>query len=72
MHSITGISKLLWSLQDIQTDRLVGFTGPERVLQTLAFGLMSFGKPVSVNVDYERMNKTSFAIEGRWKNIGLV
>ncbi len=41
------IPKLLWHLQDIYTG-LVGFTGLNRVLQDLAFVLMSFRKYLKI------------------------
>ncbi len=35
-YNISVIQKLLWPLQEMQIDGLVGFTGPNRVLSALA------------------------------------
>ncbi len=49
IYSIAVIPKLLWPLQAIQTDGLVGLIGPNRVLLALDFELTSFRKPALVS-----------------------
>ncbi len=54
-YYIAVIPTLLWPLLDTRTDGLLNFTGPNRVLAVLAFGLTSFGKLDTGNLDNVRL-----------------